>query len=134
MPPTQELRAFLADLERECPEQVLRIDRPVDPVYEATAVAFEAERLPYCPLVRFAKVGDSPFPLVVNVLATKGRLARGLDVDERALPTAYGERTTRLIEPRRCPDAPFEANVLQGDDLDLRLLPALTHFEQDGGP
>ncbi len=30
MPPTQELRAFLSDLERECPEQMLRIDRESD--------------------------------------------------------------------------------------------------------
>ncbi len=134
MPPSQELRAFLAALERDCPEQVLRIREPVDPVYEATAVVMEAERLPSCPVVHFEQVGTSAFPVVVNVLATRGRLARGLGVDEAELATAFGERITRLIEPRLCPDAPFEANVLLGDAVDVGILPALTHFEQDGGP
>lgn len=134
MPLTQELRVFLADLEREHPEQVLRVAEPVDPVYDATAVVFEAERQPHCPVVRFERVGESPFPCVVNVLSTKGRLARGLGVEEPALPTVFGERVSRLIEPRRHDDAPFEANVLEGSALDLGLLPALTHFEQDGGP
>ncbi len=134
MPPTQELRVFLAELERDHPEQVLRIAEPVNPVYDATAVVFEAERQPACPVVWFERVGSSPFPAVVNVLSTKGRLARGLGVDEAALAAAFGERVTRLVEPRRHADAAFEANTLEGDAIDLGLLPALTHFEQDGGP
>ena len=130
----QELRAFLANLARDCPPQVVRIRERVEPVYEATAVAMAAERLPHCPVVWFERVGASPFPLVVNVLATRERLARGLGVAERDLNAVYSERVNRPLPPRLCPDAPFEANVIEGAALDLGILPALTHFEQDGGP
>jgi UbiD family decarboxylase len=130
----QELRTYLSDLERERPGELVRIREPVDPVYEATAIVMEAERLPECPVVWLEQVGDSPFPTVVNVLYTKARLARGLGVAEGDLHAAFGERVTRLVEPRTCADAPFEDRTLQGADLDVSIIPALTHFEQDGGP
>lgn len=130
----QQLREFLADLERDCPEQVVRVEEPVDPRFEATAVVMEAERLPNCPVVCFERVGDSRFPVVVNVLSTRERLARGLGIAPDALGAVFGERVNHLIEPRHHADAPFEANVLEGEALDLGVLPALTHFEQDGGP
>ncbi|MBI4527330.1 MAG: UbiD family decarboxylase [Deltaproteobacteria bacterium] len=130
----QDLRSFLEIIEREYPEQLVRVREEVSAVFEATALVLEAEKLPSCPVVRFEHVKGSDFPLVSNLLAHRPRLALALGVPGERLVEEFGARLKNSIPPVVRNDAPFQENVVLGDSVDLSQLPILTHFEQDGGP
>ena len=131
---SQDLQSFLKRLKDECPEQLLEVDEPVSPDFEATAVIMEAERLPSCPAVMFRNVAGSEFPVAANVLAHRPRLARAFGTSEERLVHEFKERIQRPVLPKVMKDAPFQENTLLNEAVDLRQLPVLTHFEQDGGP
>lgn len=130
---SQDLQGFLKRLQDERPGQLLEVDQAVAPEFEATAVVMEAERLPDCPAVLFRDVG-SEFPVAANVLAHRPRLAWAFDTSEERLVHEFKERIQRPVPPRVFEDAPYRENSVLHRDVDLRRLPVLTHFEQDGGP
>lgn len=130
----QDLVSFLDCVDRQSPEQILRVEAEVDPTLEATAVVMEAEKLESCPMVLFEKIRGSSFPVVSNLLAHRPRLALALGVPESRLIAEFKERLQKPIPPVLHHDAPFYQNSAAGHDVDLRKLPVLTHFEQDGGP
>jgi UbiD family decarboxylase len=130
----QDLRSFLETIEKENPDQILRVKDQVNPAFEATALVMEAEKLVSCPVVLFEKVKASDFPVLSNLLAHRPRLALALGVPEEQLVGEFGARLKVPIPPAVRDDAPFQENVQVGDEVDLRRLPILTHFEQDGGP
>ncbi len=131
---SQDLQSFLKRLKDECPEQLLEVSEPVSPEFEATAMVMEAERLPACPAVMFRNLTGSEFTMAANVLAHRPRLARAFDTSEERLVHEFKERIQRPIPPSVTKDAPFRENSLVNEAVDLRQLPILTHFEQDGGP
>lgn len=130
----QDLRSFLALVEKTEPDQLLRIKEEISPVFEATALALEAEKLPSCPVVYLERVKGSDFPVAVNVLAHRPRVALALGAATDRLVEEVRARLRASIPPVACKDAPFEENVMIGEAVDLNRLPMLTHFEQDGGP
>ncbi|MBI4493648.1 MAG: UbiD family decarboxylase [Chloroflexi bacterium] len=130
----QDLRSFLDTVQARHPDQLLRIRAPVQPVYDATALVLAAEQLATCPILSFDHVVGSEFPLVANVLATRARLALAMGVSEPALQDEYARRSRTYLPARRCEDSPLHERVAIGEAVDLRGLPILTHFEQDGGP
>ena len=129
----QDLRSFLALIEREYPEQFCRLREPVRPAYDATALVMALEKEPHCPILYLERVLGSDHPLVANVLATEGRLALAMGVAEADLLEEYARRTKRFIPPRTFDDSPLDEHVFLGDDADVTRLPNLVHFEQDGG-
>ena len=96
----------------------------------------EAERLPSCPAVMFRNVAGSEFPMAANVLAHRPRLAWAFGTSEEGLVPEFKERIQRPVAPTVLTDGlpPYQENSLLNDAVDLRQLPVLTHFEQDGGP
>ena len=130
----QDLQGFLKRLKDECPEQLLEVDEPVSPEFEATAMVMEAERLPSCPAVVFRNIAGSEFTTAANVLAHRPRLAWAFGASEERLVHEFKERIQRPLAPKIVKDAPFQDNTLLNDAVDLGQLPILTHFEQDGGP
>lgn len=131
---SQDLHAFIEKVRQQCPDQWLEIDECVNPKFEATACVMEAERLPSCPAVLFRNVAGSSFPVVANLLAHRPRLALAFDTSGEKLVHEFKERIRRPIPPTIHKDAPFRDNTRLDDEVDLRELPILTHFEQDGGP
>ena len=77
-----DLRGFLETLEADDPDCVLRIPEKVGLEFDVTAVAMELERQGRSPVIRFEKVGDSPFPVVTNLFGDRQRYARALGVAE----------------------------------------------------
>src|SRR5215475_12146916 len=55
-PDNQSLRGFLARLQNELPEELLRIKEPVSPRLEMTSAVYELERLGKSPVVMFENV------------------------------------------------------------------------------
>ena len=130
----QDLQTFLKRLKADHPEQLLEVNEPVSQEFEATALVMEAERLPSCPAVVFRNIAGSEFTMAANVLAHRPRLAWAFETSEERMVHEFKERIQRPVPPTVLKDAPWQENSLLHDAADLRQLPILTHFEQDGGP
>ena len=100
-PYTPDLRGFIAYLEAEHPEQVVRVSRPVDPKFGVSGILERLERDGRFPLVIFENVKGSKIPLVANMHASFERLL-----------ARY--RATRPVAParrRRCLRFPLECRA-----------------------
>ena len=128
-----DLRSFLDDLEAADPGSILRIPEPVGIDFDVTAVAMELEAQGRAPVVRFDKVGESPFPVVANLFGDRRRYAQALGVAESELIETWGGLGDRTIDPVIRETGPILDTVITGGDVDLATLPILNHFAEDGG-
>lgn len=128
-----DLREFLESLAAEQPGDLLHIPEPVGLDFDVTAVAMELERQGRAPVIRFDKVGDSPFPVVTNLFGDRGRYARALGVAEADLIETWAGLGEKTIEPVIRETGPVLDVVRTGNDVDLASLPILNHFAEDGG-
>lgn len=132
----KNLRTFLNDLQAGSPEQIKVVEKPVDPDFEVTALVDHLEKdqlYPNFPAVLFQAVGDSRIPLLINLHGSYERLARSIDSEVRTMVAEYADREGAPIAPVRVPSGPAQEVVLTGDDVDLGILPLLTHQEKDAG-
>lgn len=141
-----DLRMFLSTLERDHPDQLVRIKRPVDVAkFEVTALLTHLERQGKYPVLLLEqplnlKGEVAPFHLISNLYALRARcaLALGLRADAWQLPLSleYARRESRLIPPTvvRLEHAPVREVVRQGDAADLRDLPIVRHHAMDPAP
>lgn len=129
----QDLRSFLTRFERDHPKEVVRIRDQVALDYEATAIAFEFEKLG-SPILIFENVKGSRFPVLMNMFGTRSRFAAALGVPESELIERWANTDAVPIEPRMVEGGPIKDVVLTGEQLDLGYLPIMRHFVEDGGP
>ena len=130
------LRTFLRNLEKDSPEQVIRITREVDPHFEVTAVLEKLEKERQFPVVIFENVKGCDLPVITNVHADAQRLFRAIglkDGNVKEFLKEYGEREEREIDPVLVSEGPVQEVVITGDDIDVRKLPLLTYHELDAG-
>ena len=123
-------------------DKALRIDEPLAVEYEATALqhALDTEGR-YPPIwVRSPRLPSgeiSPFGLVTNLTASREQVCAALGLDDhRRAASWWAQRQERRIEPVTVAgaDAPVRETVLEGDDVDLRLLPATVQHRGNPGP
>ena len=96
----QSLRGFLHMVETEYPDELLRIQQPIDPRFEMTALVFELDRAGKNPVVVFENVAGYDMPVVTNVAANRKLLAACLGVESaqpadrvpRAMPEIHSVR------------------------------------------
>lgn len=131
---SQDLREFLGTFEHLFPQQVLRVEREMNPVFEPTALIMELDRIKHYPLVYFENIAGFSFTVVANVLATRQRLAIAMDVNPESAAAVFAERIKTAIPPQFVSAAPFQANRLEAEKVDLNRFPILTHFPVDAGP
>ena len=92
------LRDFIATVERDTPDALVYIDKPVDPAkFEVTAVLQQLEDAGRYPMAVFhqplnLKGEVSQFPLVTNVFAQRERCAQAL-----GMPVAEGPGEGRFV-------------------------------------
>jgi 4-hydroxy-3-polyprenylbenzoate decarboxylase len=136
--------------------ELVRVTRPVDPVLEVAAIADRVMKSGG-PALLFEKVGGAKFPLLINAYGSRVRMSLALstaDIEDHAraieallhtrpamTPAGLAQLATTLPElahvpPRRVVDgrARCQDVVLEGDAVDLNLLPVLTCWPDDGGP
>src|SRR5215470_14217169 len=130
----QSLRGFLRMVEEQFPEELLRISQPVDTRFDMTALVFELERAGKSPVIIFQNPSGNAMPVVTNVAASRKLLAACLGVDSKELPAAFRERCQKYLPCEVVEDAPWRDVVMEGDSLDLSLLPIPLQFSVDGGP
>lgn len=122
--------------------KVLCVDQPMAVEYEVTALqhALDAEgRYPPVWVRRPRLPGGeiSPFGLVANLTASRSLVCAALGLDDHRKAAAWwARRQQRRIEPVTvAPDAaPVHGHILDGDDVDLRLLPATVQHQGNPGP
>jgi 2,5-furandicarboxylate decarboxylase 1 len=130
----QGLRGFLAMVERDFPEELLRIRTPVRSDLDITSLVFELERSGRSPVVIYEKVEGHTMPVVTNIAGNRKLLAACLGVKPADLPTAFRERCQNYIPCETVKNAPWQEVVLEGDEVDLAKLPIPLHFRDDAAP
>jgi UbiD family decarboxylase len=130
----QSLRGFLAMVERDHPEELLRIKAPVKADRDITSLVFELERAGRSPVVVYENVEGSKFPVVTNVAGSRKLLAACLGVPVPELPTAFRERCQKYLKCETVDEAPWQEVTLEGEQVDLTKLPIPTHFPIDAAP
>src|SRR5688572_15479838 len=137
-----DFRSFLSSYEESCPGQVVHIHKEVDARYEAASIGLKTHReLREAPMLIFHKLRRvdgtlSPWPVVVNVFASRRRNAFAVGGDYEHLGRDMYERRLKRIKPVVVPrsDAPVKEVVKTGDAALARELPALVHMGWDPGP
>jgi len=148
------LREFVDRLRRD--GELREISVQVDPYLEISEIADRCVKsVDGGPALLFSDVKGSRFPVLINALATERRMARslgltGLDELESKVgallkfvqPGAMSDKFGLLVGlkdlagifPKTVRSGPCQDVVLQGDDVDLGLLPVITCWPLDGGP
>ncbi len=130
----QDLRSFVRDFEAAFPEDVIRVDDPVDLKYDIMALVLEYERRRRFPILFFDHVEDHDIPIVCNIIAGRRCLATALQVSETELSDVYADRLKTYFDPVEMDDPPFREVVWTGDEADLSRLPIPIYFPGDAGP
>ncbi|MCC7486035.1 MAG: UbiD family decarboxylase [Burkholderiales bacterium] len=130
----QSLRGFLAMVERDFPDELVRVRAPVRTGLDITSLVFELERGGRSPVVLYENVEGHAMPVVTNVAGSRRLLAACLGVGAAELPTAFRERCQKYIPCEVVETAPWQEVVLEGDALDLTRLPVPLHFSVDAAP
>jgi 2,5-furandicarboxylate decarboxylase 1 len=111
-------------------------------VHEITALQYALEKAGRRPIVvvKNPKMADgttSEMPVVTNLTASRAIVAQALGInDHQKAAPIYARRTGSQIAPQviGASEAPVQEIVIEGDDIDLTRLPALTQHETDPGP
>ena len=131
---SQGLRGFLEFVEREHPDQLLRIGETVDTRFEMTAIVFELEQAGRSPVVIFDNVAGHDMPVVTNIAGNRDLLAALLGVESADLPAAFRERCQDYRPVEKVDYAPWQEIVIEGDDIDFTSLPVPMQFAVDKAP
>ena len=134
-----DLRSFISRLEDA--GQLVRIQRQVDLEYELADIAAALERRRQ-PAPLFEEVRGSDWPVFASAVANQTRAALALgcergevvEVMGHALEPANGIPPVRIEDASATAAAAWKANVVTGDEVDVRRLPIPTHAAGDGGP
>jgi 2,5-furandicarboxylate decarboxylase 1 len=124
------LADFLAQLP---PEQVLRVDDPIDLDHVPTALVLELERRQQFPVLYLEHPRGFDMPVVANLFADRGRLARMAGGGPGGFAAAWSRAEAHPIPPRLVDGGPVQEVVLTGDAVDAGALPISRHFAQDAG-
>ncbi|MGZ5226948.1 MAG: UbiD family decarboxylase [Burkholderiales bacterium] len=130
----QTLRGYLNMVERDFPEELLRIRVPVRTQLDITSLVFELERAGKSPVVVYENVEGHTMPVVTNIAGNRRLLAACLGVKPEDLPTAFRERCQKYIPCDVVKTAAWQEIVLEGDQVDLTKLPIPLHFSVDAAP
>ena len=130
----QSLRGFLGMVERDFPEELLRIKVPVRRELDITSLVFELERAGKSPVVVYENVEGHKMPVVTNIAGNRKLLSACLGVEVAELPTAFRERCQKYVPCEVVKTAAWQEITLEGDEVDLTKLPIPLHFSVDAAP
>lgn len=128
-----DLRSYLEVL--SAAGRLNRIERRVSPVHELAEVAASLDRAD-AGAVLFENVAGSRWPVFSGAVSSPAMAALALECDR--VDTI--DRMDHAIDPANAvppiptEEAPWKANTVTGDDVDLEQLPIPTHSHGDGGP
>ena len=127
----KDLRYFIDYLEENAPEELVRVDKEVDPRFELAGVLRKFQQKGEFPAVFFENVKDSNMPVIANVFASIKKLASALEVDVENVTQEYRRREEESIPTKLVGTGPVKDVVVVGDEVDLTKIPVPTHNEKD---
>lgn len=142
----KDLRSFIEDLRRESPNEVVEIDKVVDPAhYDVTAIIKHLDALKKFPLLIFnrplnLKGEVSPVRLCMNAEISQNKIQIAMGVPRTMTREQMGEECLRREANPQKPvvidkkEAPVKEVIATGEEADLTELPIMRHHEMDGGP
>jgi 2,5-furandicarboxylate decarboxylase 1 len=132
---TKDLRGFIAELEANSPEDVVRITKPISPRYEISALLTHLEKRKRFPLLFCENVeSSSKAPVVINAQASRRLMALALKCNPEELARRFSERQSKPIKPVEVNDAPVHEVIKVADQADLNQIPILTHYDVNAAP
>jgi len=132
-PRIHDLRSFLNVLEDA--GQLVRVDESLDIKHEMANVAASLERQGG-PAPLFENVRGSKWPIFSSSVASQDRaaLALGCEKSEVVKKVREALEPSNGVPPTRVREAPWQENVVTGEDVDVQALPIPVHASGDGGP
>ena len=130
----KDLRSFIAQLEKESPNDVARITKPISPRYEISALLTHLENQKKFPLLFCENVAGYGAPVVINAQVSRRLMALALGCEVSDLAREYAERQSRMLPPSETENAPVHEVIQTGDDIDLTQIPLLTHYDVNAAP
>ncbi len=151
----KDLREFIAELEQQ--GELKRIKTPVDPYLEITEISDRTLRREG-PALLFENPVGSDIPVLANLFGTTARVARAMGQDSMESLRDVGRLLAFLKEPEppkgwkdlleKAPifkqalnlapkvikTPPCQEIVIEGDDVDLNMLPIQTCWPEDAAP
>lgn len=142
----KSLRTFLEDCRREIPNEIVHIEKEVDPAnYDVTAIIKHLGAMKKFPILIFDKPLNlngkvNGFKMAMNCEISQGKAQIALGVPKEMGRAQMAETCLEREEHRIPPivvdtkDAPVKEVVKVGKDVDLYELPVMRHHYMDGGP
>lgn len=130
----QDLRSFVEAFETAFPEDVIRVNEPVELQYDIMALVLEYERRRRFPILLFENVKGYDTPIICNIIAGRRCLAVALEVSEAEMSDTFADRLKTFIDPVPIDRPPFRDVLWTGADADLSRLPIPIYFPGDAGP
>lgn len=130
----KDLRAYLGYLDRNHPDELLRVKKEVDPSWEIAALIRKLQAQERFPALLFERVKGSSLPVISNLFASRMRLAATFETGVDHTLKEYVSREAKTLPPKLIDRAPVKEVILAEDKADLSQLPIITHSEKDGGP
>ncbi len=131
---SQDFHEFARNYREQFPDDVLTIPDALSSDQDVTGLVVELAAQERHPMLVCENVSGLGVPLATNVFASRTRLGRLFGVGPEQLQEAYQQRANAPIAPRIVASGPILDHVVQGDAVDLALLPMIRHFESDRGP
>jgi UbiD family decarboxylase len=130
----KDLRSFIAQLEKDSPDDIARVTRSISPRYEISALLTHLENQKQFPLLYCENVTGHDAPVVINAQVSRRFMALALQCEVRDLARKYSQRQSQLIPPIEIDHAPVHEVVQTGDEIDLSQVPMLTHYDVNAAP
>ena len=110
-PYTPDLRGFIEYLDKEHPEEIIRISKEVDPKFGVTGILARLEKDGHFQAVIFENVKGSDMPLVANMHGDFSRLRYAIGMeegDEKTFLREYAALEANPIPPVEATEAPVQ--------------------------
>ena len=130
----KDLRSYLALIEKQAPDLLLKVNRQIEIDYEMTALVKKLAAHGKDPIVQFLNVAGTEHQIVSNLFANRRSIAMALECPPEEMNQAYLSRLKNPIAAKIVTDGPVKEVVHIGKDIDLRSLPVPKHHEDDAGP
>ena len=128
-------RDFLELLDQH--RELRRVPDEVNAKFEVSAIHIRVQS-EKGPALLFENVKGFNMPVVVNLLATRRRLALALglpaDIDNAAINATISERMKNPVKPEIVSSGPCKEVVIGASEVDLMSYPIVTMHEKDAGP
>ncbi len=138
----KDLQTFLRKYEEANPELVVHVEQEVNAKWEASAIALKAQKeLRETPVFIFHRLRTtagkiSPFPVVMNLFASRQRSALAVGSTFKKLGRDLYEMRAKRIKPVivNRSEALVKQVVKTGESVNLQEIPGLIHAAWDPGP